>query len=168
MEVWIDTNRFPHYEVSTYGRIRNKRSGHILKPQVDRDGYLKVSIGNSDNISVHRLVCESFYGPPVNNRMQVNHIDGNRQNNHVTNLEWCTPSENIKWGIMHGNINPEVGLRVAREINMKPVRITELNKIFSSVKDCADFLGVKPTNVSRCLVGVRKGQKLHGYTIEFA
>lgn len=167
MEVWIDILDFPSYEVSSRGRVRNRRTGLILKPSPDRYGYLRVSLGNVDNVYIHRLVCENFYGPPRRGYDHVNHIDGDRQNNNVFNLEWCSPQENIMWGVIKGTINPMKGLEKAREVNLKPVRIVELDRIFSSVRDCADFLGVPPTNVSRCLVGQRKGQKLHGYHIEF-
>lgn len=167
MRVWVEVDGFPSYEVSNYGEIRNINTGHILQQVPDRYGYLRVSLGNVDNVYVHRVVCENFYGPPRYGLDHVNHIDGDRQNNHVLNLEWCSPSENIRWGVMKGTINPIKGLIKAREANLKPVRIVELNKTFSCVKDCAEFLGVPPTNVSRCLVGKRKGQKLHGYHIEF-
>ena len=167
MEIWVDAVGFPSYEVSNQGRIRNKRTGYILKTFPDRYGYLRVSLGNVDNVYIHRLVCESFHGIPQNGRTQVNHIDANRQNNNASNLEWCSQRENVIWGYKKGNINPSIGLNKAREVNLKPVRIVELDVVFSSVKDCADFLGVQSTNVSRCLVGARKGQKIHGYHIEF-
>lgn len=167
MDTWIDIPKFSNYQASISGEIRNKHTGRIIKSFPDRYGYLRLSLGNTDNIPVHRLICETFYGPPPNDAYQVNHIDCNRQNNHVSNLEWCTPSENIKWGIRNGKIDPKVGLSRAIESNLKPVRIIELDKIFYSVKECAEFLGVPPTNVSRCLVGSRQGQRLHGYHIEF-
>lgn len=68
----------------------------------------------------------------------------------------------------HGNLDPYIGLAKAAEKNRKTVRIVELEKTFKSVVDCADFLGVEPTNVSRCLTGSRKGQRLKGYHIEYA
>jgi hypothetical protein len=55
----------------------------------------------------------------------------------------------------------------ASKVNVKTVRIVETGDIFSSVKDCAEFLGVEPTNVSRCLRGQRKGQRIKGYHIEY-
>ena len=166
-ELWLDLVNFPNHQVSNHGRIRNKKNGHVLKPISDRYGYSRLSIGKVDNIAVHRLVCETFYGSPTFSNAQVNHIDCDRSNNHVLNLEWCTPSRNIKWAVDNGKLNPKIGLRKAVEVNKRPVRIVELSKDFESVKDCADFLGVPLTNVCRCLKGSRKGQRLHGYHIEY-
>ena len=167
MEYWSDMDRFPNHQISTYGRVRNKRTGYILKPFADRYGYLRLSIGSVDNVYIHRLVCETFHGLPNDPDDQVNHIDCDRQNNHVDNLEWCTASENIRWGISHGNLNPMKGLDRAREVNKKAVRIIETGNVFNSVKECAEYFGVNPNRVSRCLVGSRKGQRLHGYHVEF-
>lgn len=167
MELWADIAWKPSHQISTEGRVRNRRTGYILKPFSDRHGYLRVSLGNYDNVYIHRLVCEAFHGAPPASVYQVNHIDCDRQNNRADNLEWCTASENISWGVSHGNIDPAVGLARAREVNIRPVKIVELDREFPSVKACARFLGVEPTNVSRCLKGERKGQRLHGYTIVY-
>ena len=167
MEMWIDAVGFPSYEVSTHGRIRNRKTGRILKPFHDRYGYLRLSLGNVDNVCVHRVVCESFYGPPPARNSQVNHIDCNRQNNHVLNLQWCSPSENVRWAMLKGTLDPTIGLKKAAKVNPKSVIIVELAMTFDSVKECAEFLGVQPTNVSRCLIGARKGQALHGYHIVY-
>lgn len=167
-EIWIDMNdRFSNHQLSSYGRVRNKKTGHILKPSSDRYGYSRVSIGNTDNVYIHRLVCEYFYGESPENRPQVNHIDCDRQNNHVLNLEYCSPKENVNWGVHKGNIKPQKGLRRAIEVNLKPVRIMETGEIFNSVKECAKHFGVAPTNISRCLTGERKGQKIHGCHVEY-
>lgn len=163
-EAWIDLKRFPNYQISTYGRIRNKRNDHILKPSSDRYGYLRVSIGNTDNVYIHRLMCEAFYGEPTIERPQVNHIDCDRQNNHFLNLAYCSPSENIKWGIDHGDIDYRKGLIRALEVNRKPVRIIELDMDFPSVKDCAEFLNIQPTRLCN---HIKRGLKVRGYHVEY-
>lgn len=167
MELWADIAWKPSHQISTKGRVRNRRTGYILKPFPDRHGYLRVSLGNYDNVYIHRLVCEAFHGAPPASLYQVNHIDCDRQNNCVENLEWCTASENIAWGVSHGHVNPSRAMERAREINHRPVRIIELDREFPSVKSCAEFLGVNPNRVSRCLRGERKGQRLHNYKIEY-
>lgn len=168
MSSWMDIPSRPNYQANMLGQIRNKRTGHILKPSYDRYGYQKLSLGNADNVQVHRLVCEAFYGPAPDDTYQVDHGDTNRSNNHISNLQWTTPSENIKHGVRCGNIDPVKASMKAREVNMRPVRFLETGEIFPSILDCANYLGVKPTNVSRCLTGSRKGQRLHGYHIEYA
>lgn len=88
------------YEVSNYGKVRNKRTGKIIKPELNHHGYEKVWL-NIDNARsdlkrrVNRLVAQAFI-PNPENLPQVNHIDGNKLNNCVENLEWCTGEENIE------------------------------------------------------------------------
>lgn len=167
-EIWLTLPRFPNHEFSSHGRIRNRKNGHILRPILNRYGYPTVSIGSVDNLSVRRLIAEAFLGIPDDERTQVNHIDGDRTNNHIFNLEWVTPRENIRWAAYKGTLNTENGLRRAREVNLKPVRIVELDQTFESILACSKFLGVESTNVSRVLTGARKGQRLCGYHIEYA
>lgn len=85
------------------------KKGKQLKPEKTNCGYLRVLLINKDNkrchVSIHRAVAEAFISNP-NNLPQVNHIDGNKLNNNVNNLEWVTSSQNInhafKNGLNHG------------------------------------------------------------------
>lgn len=158
---------FKNHQVSSQGRIRNKKRLNILKPQIDKDGYERMSIGNVDNVPVHKVVCETFAGPAPEEGMVVNHIDADRTNNHCLNLEWTTIQDNVKWGVYKGNLDYQKGLGAAVEVNKRQVRIAELDMIFDSVKECAEFLGVNPNRVPRVLKGARKGQLLHGYHLEY-
>lgn len=95
MEIWLSINGFETYQVSSWGRIRNA-DGQILKPYKSEKGYLKVELhknGKGHKRRVHRLVAESFIENPEA-KPQVNHKDGNKENNSVTNLEWVTDEEN--------------------------------------------------------------------------
>lgn len=165
---WIDIPGFPKHQISDEGKIRYKNTGRILRGHVNSSGYLDVWLTHTERRLVHRLVMESFIGPPPFPNAQVNHIDCDRLNNRLENLEWCTPSENIRWGVTHGNIEPMKGLIKATEINRKPVRIIETGQIFNSLQACANYLGVTRGNISRVLTGERKGQRIHGYHIEYA
>lgn len=93
MEIYLTCKKYPKYEVSNYGNIRNKRTGTVRK-LTDRRGYKKLRINNKD-VSIHRLVADTFFDGD-HDGLQVNHIDGNKSNNQLGNLEWVTSSENVK------------------------------------------------------------------------
>ena len=164
MEHWLTIKKFPKYEISTHGNVRNKTTKLILKPSPDRYGYLRLTLGMVNNVYIHRLVAENFYNREEIHT-QVNHIDGDRTNNHVLNLEWCTASENIKWSV-HKKTNAHIlASERAAIVNSKPVRIVEDDLVFNSIVSCAQYLGVRPTSVWRHLKGIRKSIK--GVHIEY-
>ena len=85
----------------------------FLKKETDRHGYVRVKItfdGRKDNrlVSIHRLVANAFI-PNPDHKPDVNHIDGNKSNNDVSNLEWCTKSENIQHAMRTGLKPPVYG-----------------------------------------------------------
>ena len=83
------------YEASSKGRIRNVRTGKLLKPWRAGAGYLYVQLWHSRiKTGVHRLVAFAFLGAPPTPRHEVAHNDGNRDNNSVDNLRWATHAEN--------------------------------------------------------------------------
>jgi hypothetical protein len=92
---------FKEYAVCSEGnvyRVLPKGKPRKLKPRKDRDGYLQVNLSKNGILTtkkVHRLVAEAFI-PNAKKRDTVNHIDGNKKNNRVDNLEWLTRRQNIK------------------------------------------------------------------------
>lgn len=82
------------------------RKGRWLKPELTKAGYQMVSLSRDSKVKkylVHRLVASAFIDKNKD-KIHVNHIDGNKSNNHASNLEWCTPSENISHGYDSGLI----------------------------------------------------------------
>lgn len=110
-EVWKSVVGYEGlYEVSNLGRIKSRRRtvvtkqgwiqtvhGQVCKQKDTHDGYKEVTLcKNSERkcIRVHRLVAYAFLGAPTDSKTEVNHMDGNKKNNNVSNLEWVTSSEN--------------------------------------------------------------------------
>ena len=93
-EIWKYIANYDNYEVSSFGRVRNKKTGRILK-QANMGGYYGVGLSKikTKTFQVHRLVTETFIINPQN-KAHVNHKDKNSLNNHLSNLEWNTPKEN--------------------------------------------------------------------------
>lgn len=86
------------YAISEDGRVWSFRRKIVLRPEEVYNGYLRVALCVDKEIKhfrIHRLVADAFI-PNPENKTQVNHIDGNRKNNRVYNLEWATPKENIQ------------------------------------------------------------------------
>lgn len=100
-EIWKDVFYYDNYEVSNLGRIRNKKTNRILKTVTSNTGYTMACLcknGKRKSLSVHRIVMQTF--KPVQNMddLQVNHIDWDKTNNKLENLEWVTPQENMLHG----------------------------------------------------------------------
>lgn len=86
------------YNITTDGKIYSLRTGKEVAQHINHNGYMRVNLwknGGRKNFRVHRLVAETFLTNPKN-KPEVNHKDGDRQNNNVRNLEWVTESENAK------------------------------------------------------------------------
>lgn len=128
------------YAVTSCGRIWSYRSKRFLKPGKDKDGYLFVMLGKGNPRKVHRLVAEAYI-PNPDNLKEVNHIDKNRQNNCLQNLEWCNRRQNN----IHG-----LG---------KKVRCIETGEEFASISLAAEAFNISSASVSYCCSGKIKSCK---------
>lgn len=170
MEEWKDVSSNPNYIVSNSGRIRRKGStaDHSVR---DSKGYLTVDLYNNGirkTERVHRLVAKEFI-PNPNNKPEVNHIDGNKKNNHYSNLEWVTTKENCKhsWdsGLskpsrsMLGKKNPNAGRK------SKPFMIVETGEIFNTLVECEKAINGNNRHISECLNGKQKTHR--GYHFKY-
>lgn len=108
-EIWKDIPQYEGlYMASNLGRIKSLPKNHhstlILKNKKTKDGYYETSLsknGKAKFIRTHRLIAFTFI-PNIENKPQINHIDGNKLNNNVNNLEWCTVQENKEHAIRTG------------------------------------------------------------------
>ncbi len=147
-EVIINGEKVSNYFVSSFGRFKNKK-GIIMKDyKPHHSGYIYLRV-NIQKYALHRLVAQTFI-PNLENKPFVNHIDGNKTNNSVNNLEWVTCAENN----LH---NHKIGLIKCfkRKVSQHDL---EMNKIthFDSIKEAADSLKISSTSIKSVLYGKQK------------
>lgn len=138
------------YFISSNGQIKNKY-GKILKPWI-RNGYYTIGLminKKRTNYYIHRLVAEYFLSNPDKHRNFVNHLDGDKLNNNVSNLEWCTRQENAQHAYETGLLVPTVENLV--RFDRKPIIRIEDGKWFSGVTEAANQMGVCEAAMSKCL-----------------
>ena len=100
----IKINDYENYYITEEGQVYNAKKGKYLKPSVDNLGYLQVTLskpGKTRPFRIHRLVA-LHYLEPVEGKTFVNHKDGNKKNNKISNLEWCNNSENMLHAYANG------------------------------------------------------------------
>lgn len=147
-EIWRKIGDYPNYEVSNQGRVRNIKTGRVLRLGRDGDGYQLIKLyrgGKPKRFKVHRLVAIAFIENPYNKK-EVNHISGDKTDNRVENLEWSTRSENMKHAY-HTGLNQ----------NIQRCHCIETNQIFESQCDAAICFGCHQSSISQ---SIRKGCKV--------
>ena len=173
-EIWKDIIGFEgNYQISNFGRVKScdrfiphKRHGtwhikeRLLKPHLDgpsNSQYLSVMLhrgnGKMDCKRIHRLVAETFI-PNIYNLPQVNHIDGNKKNNTVSNLEWVSELENTAHAWRNGLCENIV------KAKQRPVVNLDTGEHFASVADAERSFGKSFGAISHALNG--KHERAHG------
>lgn len=175
MEIWKDVIGYEGlYQVSSFGNVRalpRERIANggiyiskqkLLKACTDC-GYKKVVLtkdGFRSTKKVHRLVASAFLGDNPN--LCVNHIDFNKSNNNLNNLEWVSVLENVR----HSRINnrfpkmiiSDIHKQILKDANSKKVICTKTNKIFNSATEASVELGLKRSTLIHYLIGSRKNK----------
>lgn len=146
------------------GFIR-KRKGRTLKGCFDRYGYPCVKLckeGKLNHHTVHRLVALTFI-PNPKSLPQVNHKDGNKSNNHISNLEWCTASQNVIHSHKNNLCSPSRG---KYHYGSKPVIAIQDTAIleFCSLTECANYLSVSKQAIRQ---SIKLNNKSKGHIISY-
>lgn len=160
-EIWKDIERYEGlYKISNLGRVKSLKrhsvnnantKDRILKPSLDRKGYQRVILsknGIKSNNKIHRIVAEAFIANPEN-KPQVNHIDEDKTNNRVDNLEWMTNEENRN----HGTAIKRMCIT-----NSKPIICTkgDMREKYASQKEFCLKYNLSSGHVSEVVSGKRK------------
>lgn len=163
------------YMISNLGNVmsldyQNTRKPKVLKPIKHHLGYLLVHLGESKIKMIHTLVAEAFIPNPEQKGF-VNHIDGNKQNNVVSNLEWVTSRENINHAIRTGLRDPHKNNHPKGKdvVNSKPVdqysKSGEFIKHWDCMSDAARAIGCNPCMIVNNASGRTKSA--HGYVWKY-
>lgn len=162
-EIWKAHPDIPGIEVSTLGNVRTldkvgsrengtySKKGHVLKQHNEKNGYLRVGIQidrKQTRKLVHRLVAQTYIQNP-NNLPQINHIDCDRTNNNVKNLEWCDGSYNQQYREKFGISNTEVLSKPVFAINLTTLKVSH----FRSRTEASLELGVNRTDINMVIKG---------------
>lgn len=145
--IWKVINEFPNYSVSDDGRVKNNKTGKILAPSPDSNGYLSVGLyrdGKHTTKRIHKLVAEAFIPNPLNLH-EVNHIDGNKNNNDKSNLEYCTRSYNM----LHSR--RIIGNK--HKVEIRPIECVETGMVYPTVEAAAKAVGRSSMAIRKCLYG---------------
>lgn len=146
-----------NYIAYSDGTVYSKRKYRLLKPHLNNCGYYQYMI-NGKWHKAHRIVAKCFIDNP-NNCPEVNHIDSNKLNNDVSNLEWCTKSQNIKHSYTADRLPP---------YERKLIRVYKGRKLIDTcyVSKAIELTGCKASNISACCNNKITNTK--GYVFKFA
>lgn len=165
METWKSI--LMHYEISTHGKLKSLerivyhgtnykvktiKPAKELKPEISNTGYYRILLsvnGKHKHYLLHRLVAEAFLENP-DNLPQVNHKNGNKLDNNVSNLEWCTSQENNKHAYKHGLNVPNVGEK-SHASKLKTTQVNEIRAKYIPFK-YTQYKLAKEYNVSRSCI----------------
>ena len=160
-EYWQDIRGHEGYQVSNHGRVKNNKTGKILKPYLTR-GYLRVSLYNDSGRKcklVHRLVAEAFL-PNPDNKSDVNHINGCKTDANVCNLEWVSASENMSHAHSNG-LRPKVNTQGEKNgfSKLTEAQVRQIKQLLADGKSTQKTIGSQ-FNISKSTVqDIKSGRR---------
>lgn len=141
-----------HYEISNLGRVRNKRTGRFIVTKQGKLGYPKVNLWKSNKyktILIHRLIGIHFIPNPLNYK-EINHIDGNRTNNSIENLEWVSRKQNCIHAVETGLVPLGQARRNSKLTNAQAMEIYKLSHSGTMKRqEIANMFQISTTQVSQ-------------------
>lgn len=163
MEIWKEIQGYQGYECSNFGKIKTfnwKNSGKeaIMKPALDGSGYLRTVLKRNDGklhtIKVHRIILQTFKPNNDFSNLECNHINGNKTDNNIDNLEWVTRKQNLNHCI-DNNLQyvlrgEEVGNSVLKEKEVIEIRNKYIPRVYSRIK-LANEYGVSEATIKDIL-----------------
>ena len=181
-EMWKDIDGFDSkYQISNTGKVRSFKGhcpeGRLMKLKIDKYGYCCISLWGKTkkyHFTVHRLVAIHFI-PNPNCLPQVNHKSGDKKDNNVTNLEWCTVQENIthavkvlgRKGAWTGKTRPRhLDVKNSKAVHQIDIATGSIIQKFERIGDAAKAIGGDRYKISMVCNGHR--QKTHGFKWAFA
>lgn len=164
-EKGFEVKPYHQYYVSKCGKVFGCK-GDEMKQETTNRGYKRISLsinGKHERWSVHRLVALLFV-PNPEQKLQVNHIDGNKENNHSYNLEWCTASENVQHSFKTGLKVVPKGKYLGKDNKLsKPFICVETGKVYNCLRELAEDLGESFTSTSHISRACKYGLLDHGF-----
>ncbi len=147
VETFVKIEGFEKYEVSNLGKVRNIKSGRVLKTSLNNNGYLRLFLCKNNkrkHLYLHRIIATAFIDNP-DEKPCVNHIDENKLNNDLSNLEWCTARENL----IHGTRTKRAAEKCFKKVIQLDLNDNVLNE-FESMKQAERETGVSVRRISDC------------------
>lgn len=156
-EIWKPLAQCDKYECSNFGHIRNRETQKIVNGSVNNKGYVRFDLckdGKRFVVSGHRAVAETFLRNEEE-KPHINHIDGIKTNNCITNLEWCTAKENT--------VHARDVLKYEFGKNKRKIVCVETNTVYNSVLEAANLLQIRDSDIHHVL----KRRRKHTHNLHF-
>ena len=163
-EIWKDIAGYEgDYRISNTGKIYSIKRNRMLKQSNQPDGYYRVRLcfnGVVKSFLVHRLVATTFISNPTG-LLEVNHIDEDKSNNSIINLEWTSRKDNVNYGTRNYRAGERLKILYARPI--VAIFKNGTTQTYNSVRECSELLGLHVTNINRVI----RGERNHTHGIRF-